>query len=239
MARLPRIVLPGIPHHVTQRGNRRQRVFFDDEDYALYLDLITHAADKAGSDIWAYCLMPNHVHLIIVPHDTDGLRATMGEAHRQYTGHINARKKWTGHLWQGRYGSVAMDEAHTWAAIRYLALNPVSAKLVAQAEDWRWSSAGACLGASGQHQGTANRLSPVEVCPIDVGPVLERTGDFANFLYGNSADAVVAFAPVAKASATGRPVGSREWLGEMEVKFGRTLLPGKPGPVAAGLGDSQ
>lgn len=82
MARLPRVVLPGIPHHVTQRGNRRQRVFFEDADYALYRDLIAQAADKARAEIWAYCLMPNHVHFVVVPSDTDGLRATFGEAHR-------------------------------------------------------------------------------------------------------------------------------------------------------------
>lgn len=223
MARLPRIVLPGIPHHVTQRGNRRQQVFFEDADYALYLDLITAAAERAGTEIWAWCLMPNHVHLILVPHHEDGLRATLGEAHRQYTGHINAQKKWTGHLWQGRYGSVAMDDAHTLAALRYLAMNPVQAKLVAHAQDWRWSSAAACLAGE---QGTPNTVSPG--CVVNVAAVLERTGPFGDFLHGDP-DPAATFAAVAKASTTGRPVGSGDWLRAMEARSGRTLTPGKPG----------
>jgi putative transposase len=227
MARLPRIVLPGIPHHVTQRGNRRQQVFFEDADYALYLDLIAAAADRAGCTILAYCLMPNHVHFVIVPEDEDGLRATFGEAHRQYTAHINARHRWTGHLWQGRFASVAMDDEHSWAAIRYVALNPVKAGLCARAEDWRWSSAAACLGVAG----TPNRVSPNDVVsPVDVAAVIARTGDFRAFLYGSSEDEVAAFAVVERASATGRPVGSREWLTATEARTGKVLTRGKPGP---------
>ena len=137
MARLPRIVLPGIPHHVTQRGNRREKTFFEDGDYALYRELLAAATARAGSAIWAYCLMPNHVHLIVVPHHEDGLRQTFADAHRRYTGFINARHGWTGHLWQGRFGAVLMDEAHLASAVRYVSLNPVRARLVERAEAWR------------------------------------------------------------------------------------------------------
>ena len=112
MARLPRVVIPGVPHHVTQRGNGRQRTFFEDGDFALYLDLLADAAERARTEVWSYCLMPNHVHLVLVPSDEDGLRRTLGELHRRYTGYINARRRTTGHLWQGRFASVAMDE-HT------------------------------------------------------------------------------------------------------------------------------
>ena len=107
MARLPRIVLPGIPHHVTQRGNRRERVFFEDGDYELYLDLLAEAAARARVAIWAYCLMPNHVHIVAVPSDEDGLRRTFRYVHRHYTGYINARMRVTGHLWQN-YGDSAL-----------------------------------------------------------------------------------------------------------------------------------
>lgn len=117
MARLPRIVLSGIPHHVTQRGNRRERTFFENGDYELYLDLLADAAESAGTGIWSYCLMPNHVHVILVPRDEDGLRRTFGDLHRRYTGYVNARMRTTGHLWQGSFGSVAMDDAHLVAAI--------------------------------------------------------------------------------------------------------------------------
>jgi putative transposase len=118
MARLPRIVIPGLPHYVTQRGNRRSQVFFEEGDYELYLDLLGEAAVRSGTEIWCYCLMPNHVHLVAVPSDKDGLRQTFADAHRRYTGYINARSRATGHLWQGRFGSVVMDEAHQFYAGR-------------------------------------------------------------------------------------------------------------------------
>ena len=136
MPRLFRVVVPGTPHHVTQRGNRRERVFFGPDDYRFYKRLLAEAAGKAATEVWAYCLMPNHVHLILVPSDPDGLRTTLAEAHRRYTSFINQRQGWTGHLWQGRFGSVAMDEDHLAGAIRYVSLNPVRARLVTRAEDW-------------------------------------------------------------------------------------------------------
>ena len=140
MARLARIVIPGLPHHVTQRGNRRGQTFFQEGDYALYLDLLAESCAKARAEVWAYCLMPNHVHIILVPSDEDGLRRTFADLHRRYTGIVNARARTTGHLWQGRYGSVAMDEAHLLTAVRYVSLNPVRARLVRRAQDWTWSS---------------------------------------------------------------------------------------------------
>ena len=136
MARLPRVVIPGIPHHVTQLGNGRGLTFFEDDDYELYLDLLAAAAQRARTEVWCYCLMPNHVHVVLVPGDEDGLRRTFGELHRRYTGYINARRRTTGHLWQGRFSSVAMDEPHFVTALRYVALNPVRARLVKRPEDW-------------------------------------------------------------------------------------------------------
>src|SRR5271169_1078361 len=141
MARIARVVVPDLPHHVTQRGNRREPVFFEADDYRLYRRLIATAARRGRTAVWAYCLMPNHVHLIVTPADEDGLRATFAEAHRRYTGAINARFQWMGHLFQGRFGAVVMDEPHLLAAARYIALNPVTAGLVDRAEDWPWSSA--------------------------------------------------------------------------------------------------
>ena len=116
MARLPRLVIPGIPHHVTQRGNGRARTFFHDEDYAFYRDLLATSCREADVEIWAWVLMPNHVHLILVPRDADGLRRALAPVHRRYAGHIHARTSKTGHFWQGRFGAVAMDEDHLAAA---------------------------------------------------------------------------------------------------------------------------
>jgi putative transposase len=120
MARLSRIVIPGLPHIVTQRGNRRGRTFFEDGDFELYRDLLAEAAKNADAEIWCYCLMPGHVHIIITPSDEDGLRRTFADVHRRYTGFINARMRLTGHLWQGRFGSVVIDEDHLYNPTRYL-----------------------------------------------------------------------------------------------------------------------
>jgi putative transposase len=217
MARLPRVVIPGIPHHVTQRGNRRERTFFEDGDYELYLDLLSDAAREARCEIWAYCLMPNHVHIIITPSDEDGLRKTFRTVHRHYTGYINARMRTTGHLWQGRFGSVAMDEAHLVSALRYVSLNPVRARLVARAEAWRWSSVRAHL--AGKDDGV-----------VQVAPGLAHTGDFKVFL-GEDFDEAFTYAALRKAEAVGRPVGSKDWITDMEARTGKTLAPAKRGPV--------
>ena len=216
MARLPRLVLPGHPYHVTQRGNRRQPTFFGDEDYVLYRDLLAEAADKAGAEIWCYCLMPNHVHLIVVPSDEDGLRRTFADAHRRYTGFINARHRWTGHLWQGRFGAAVMDETHLAHAMRYVSLNPVRAKLVDRAEDWQWSSVRAHLA------GEDDEL-------VRVAAALERYGSFADFL-GTPAHYADAWRALRQSETTGRPLGSADWIEALEARTGRTLTPQKRGP---------
>jgi len=216
MARLPRLVLPGYPYHVTQRGNRRQQTFFEDGDYALYLDLLGDAARRAAVEIWAYCLMPNHVHVIVVPSDEDGLRRTFADAHRPYTGFINARHRWTGHLWQGRFGAVVMDEEHLAHAVRYVSLNPARARLVERAENWAWSSVRA-------------HLAREDDAIVSVQPVLERYGDFAAFL-GTPADYTEAWAMLRRAETTGRPIGTHDWVEQIERQTGRVLAPQKRGP---------
>jgi REP-associated tyrosine transposase len=215
MVRLPRLMLPGIAYHVAQRGNRRERTFFEDSDYALYRNLLAEAAQRAGAAIWCYCLMPNHVHLIVVPADEDGLRRTFAETHRRYTGFINTRAYWTGHLWQGRFGAVAMDEDHLANAVRYVALNPVRARLVQRAEDWRWSSVAAHLG------GKDDEL-------VRVVPVLERYGDFAGFL-AERPDDEAAWRQLRMSETSGRPLGSEAWIAAIETRTGRTLKPRKRG----------
>ena len=147
MPRIARIVAPGMPHHVTQRGNRRMQTFFGDEDYRAYLSELKTWSAEYGNRIWAYCLMPNHVHLIVVPETEDGLGRGVGEAHRRYTRRVNFREGWRGHLWQGRFASYVMDEPYLIAAARYIERNPVKADLADRAEDWPWSSARAhCNG---------------------------------------------------------------------------------------------
>jgi putative transposase len=215
MARLARIVIPGSPHHVTQRGNRRAPTFFEDGDYLLYRRLLGEAARKAGAQVWAYCLMPNHVHVILTPSDEDGLRRTFADLHRRYTAFINARHGWTGHLWQGRFGSVAMDDAYLANAVRYVAMNPVRAGLVARPEEWRWSSVSAHLA------GTDDAV-------VTVAPVIDRLGDFAAFL--GDADDAAAYAALRRSETTGRPLGDPRWIEQLEQQHGKTLAPQKRGP---------
>ena len=218
MPRVARIIIPGMPHHVTQRGNRREKTFFNPDDYESYRLWLAESSSRAGCAVWAYCLMPNHVHVILVPSDEDGLRKTFADLHRRYTTRINTRLDVIGHLWQGRFGSAAMDEEHLLNAIRYVTLNPVRAGLVQRPEDWPWSSARAHL--LGRDDGV-----------VTVTPVLERVEDFAAFI-GADFDEDVAFDALRRAETVGRPIGDRQWLKSLERRTGRSLLPAKRGPKA-------
>src|SRR3954470_4155402 len=215
MARLARVVIPGHPHHVTQRGNGRARTFFDDHDYALYRDLLAVHCRAADVAVWAWCLMPNHVHLILVPSDPDGLRRALARVHRHYAGVIQARRKRTGHFWQGRFGAVAMDEQHLAAALRYVALNPVRARLVEHARDWRWASTRAHL--RGRDDGIT-----------ELGPIRERFPDFADLLADEPETNL--FDRLRAAESIGRPLGGDRFLARIERLTGRSLKPGKRGP---------
>ena len=149
MGRIARVVAEGMPHHVIQRGNRRQKVFFKDEDKQSYLTILKEQSERFGVNYWAYCLMDNHVHLIAVPETRESLARAIGEAHRRYTRMINFREGWRGYLWQGRFSSFLLEERHLYAAIRYVERNPVRVKIVKRAEDYKWSSAYAHVSKGG------------------------------------------------------------------------------------------
>ncbi len=221
MARLSRITVPGIPHHVTQRGNRHQALFTEPGDYALYRDLLAERCRANRVSCWAYCLMPNHVHLVLTPADAGGLSRAVGEAHRRFTAFVNARARTTGHLFQARFGSFAMDDAHFLNALRYLAFNPVRARLAASAEAWPWSSVRAHLA------GRDDAL-------VEVGPALERAPRFADLLELSLAeqaglDGFETFSP------NGRPLGGPDFIALVETKLGRTVRPGKRGRKPHGV----
>lgn len=143
MPRLPRTVFAGLPHHVTQRGNRRAPIFFSDDDRLAYLSWLKEYADKHEVEVLAYCLMSNHIHLIAVPAADDGLQRVLRPLHMRYAQHVNLEQGWSGHLWQGRFFSSPLDDAYLWTAMRYVECNPVRAAMVPRAEDYRWSSAAA------------------------------------------------------------------------------------------------
>jgi putative transposase len=220
MARLARIVVPDVPHHVTQRGNRRQPVFFRDEDYAAYRQLVAQALAHEGVRCLAWCLMPNHVHLILTPPSADALRAGLADAHRRYSRAINSAHGWTGYLWQGRFASYPMAEAHLMTAIRYVELNPVRAKLAPRAEDWRWSSARAHV------RGRPDGLTDLDAL----------TGVHRNWRAmlrhgleaGDMADDAVAV--IEAHQRTGRPWGDEAFIERLEAETGRRLAKEKPGP---------
>jgi putative transposase len=214
MARLARVVVAGVAHHVTQRGNRRQQTFFGDDDYLAYRDLISASCRAAGVEVWAYCLMPNHVHLILNPSTEDGLRNALADAHRRYSRRVNFREGWRGYLWQGRFASVAMDEAHLMACARYVELNPVRAHLVSRPDAWPWSSAKAHLA------GAADGLVTVE-------PLLDRAGDWPGFLASGPTQAD--YDAIRRGERTGRPLGSAQFIESLETRLGRVLTPQKPG----------
>ena len=160
--------------------------------------------------------MPNHVHLILVPKDAEGLALAVGEAHRRYTAFVGARAKWTGHLFQGRFAS-AMDEDHLLAALRCVALNPVEARLVSRAQDWPWSSTRALIGGESDAR-------------VDVGPALGRVGDFADFLAAAGGADEPLWERLLASAVVGRPVGAEAWVKTLEAQLGLRRTPQKRGP---------
>jgi putative transposase len=215
MARLARVVVPGYPHHVTQRGNRRQQTFFSETDYRLYKDLLANWCAREGVEIWAYCLMPNHVHLIATPQTVPGLAAAIGEAHRRYTRAINFGHGWRGYLWQGRFSSVVLDGPHLLAAVRYVEQNPVRARLCAQAWEYPWSSAAAHLAC--RDDGL-----------VKTAPLLGLVPDWKEYVQRECSQ--LELQALRQHERTGRPLGTESFLRSLESLIGRLLFPKKPGP---------
>ena len=222
MARLARVVIPGVAHHITQRGNRRLPVFFSDDDRRTYLGLVAQACAAQGVQCLAWCLMDNHVHLVLVPSGEDGLRATLAEAHRRYSRGVNFREGWRGYLFQGRFASYPMDDAHLMAAVRYVENNPVAAKIVADAREWHWSSARSHIA------GRRVKDDPL----TDVAAMGQHVRNWRALLrYGLEAmDDPATIEQIEARIRTGRPLADPEWIADMEQRIARTLAPMKPGP---------
>lgn len=223
MARTARIVVPRMPHHLTQRGNQRQQMFGGDEDYRCYLALWGNVAPQCGVRVRGYCLMPNHVHVIPVPASEDGLARAVGLIHQRYSQYLNFREGTTGHRWQNRFFSCPLDEAHAYQALRYIERNPVRAGLVAQAWDYPWSSARAhCLL---EDPTTLLDLDswraawPVEAWRDHLA-LAEEPGEIDRFRL---------------ATQVGRPLGTEEFVTNLEASTGRRLRPhpvGRPRKTA-------
>jgi putative transposase len=215
MARLARVVAPGLPHYITQRGNRAQKTFLCDQDFQTYLELMAEWCGFHQVEIWAYCLMPNHVHLIAVPRTADGLRRAIGEVHRRYTNMVNLRQRWRGHLWQGRFASFVLGKPFLLTAVRHVELNPVRAGLSSAPSRYRWSSAGAHL------RGRDDTL-------VKVAPLLKEVPDWRGFLRRVLREEEVNV--LRSHERTGRPLGEEAFVAKLEKKLGRVLRRQKPGP---------
>jgi putative transposase len=220
---MARVVVPGIPHHVVQRGNRRQQTFFSDDDYRYYLDLLSRWSEKSGLSVWAYCLMPNHVHLILVPETEISLACGIGELHRRYTRMVNFREKWRGYLWQGRFSSFPMDDRHVVAAARYILLNPLRAQIVERVQDWPYSSLNAHLSG--------------EDAFVDVNGLAPYIEDWESLLRQDMTEEELdKFRSHAR---NGRPLGSDSFVKKVERLVGRSLRPARRGRPVGERNGSQ
>ena len=202
---------PGCPNHVTQRCNRRQATFLREEDYRVYLDLMAEWCSRRGVAIWAYCLMPNHVHLIAVPESVESLARGIGEAHRRYTRYVNFREGWRGFLWQGRFSSFVMDERYLLAATRYVELNPVRARLVRKPTAYEWSSARAHVtGEAGRFKGLDWSVWREAGGLEGWRELIERKGDMREEML------------LRRCTYAGRPYGEEEFVKGLEEEFRRS-----------------
>lgn len=215
MPRPARLVVPGVAHHVVQRGNRKQMLFFGDGDRRAFLKLLGEACAKHETACLAWCLMGNHVHLILVPAGEDGLRAPLASVNTAYSQRINRAQGLSGHLFQGRFASYAMDEAHLMVAARYVENNPVAAGLVARAEDWPWSSAHAHL--TGRPDGLT-----------DVGALGAHVRNWRAMLE-RGLEAGDEDERISRALRSGRPLGTESWLKALSERLGIPPLASRPG----------
>lgn len=211
MPRTARIVLEGAPHHITQRGNYRQDVFKDDEDRFKYLFWVNQYAREFGVSILAYCLMPNHVHFIAIPADETSFANAFKLTHMRYAQYFNLKNKISGHLWQGRYYSCALDQPHFLCALRYVELNPVRAQLAKNPWDWRWSSTLSHLAEENDY--------------LRVNEVFDYV-DFQQYSWKEfllSGCEGEDLEDIRKATISGRPLGSECFVREIENTAGRKL----------------
>jgi putative transposase len=217
MARIPRVVIPGCPHHVINRGNRRQIVFFSQSDKRFFYDLLLRECHKVGVSIWAYCLMDNHFHLIAVPDTEDALAKGIAEADRRYSLFVNMRNDWRGHLWQERFDSYPMGDDYLYSAVRYVERNPVRAGIVKKAENYYWSSARAHVFNERDKLLSDNFL--VSEIPDWAAYLREETNESDKELFRSHV-------------RTWRPLGNDTFVDKLEKITGRSLRKKKPGPKA-------
>ena len=210
MPRISRVVAVGYPHHITQRGNYRQSVFENESDYTQYLQWLNDYSRKYSLKIWAYCLMSNHVHFVVVPMKEDSLAKTFNTLHMRYSQYFNQKSKAKGHLWQGRVYSSVLDERHLYAAVRYVENNPVRAKIVKKAHEYTWSSARA-------HVAQETNLILSNDCYL-----IKEINNYIAYLRERDDEAVIN--EIRQHTKTGRPCGNKSFVTTIERLLERTLV---------------
>jgi putative transposase len=213
MPRTARIVLPAVPHHITQRGNNRQDVFFVDDDRLAYLKVLQRQSARYGLKIVGYCLMTNHVHLIVVPEHADSLAKAIGRTHWLYAQYVNKLHGRSGHLWQNRFYSNGMDDSHCLLAMRYVERNPLRAGICRIAARYRWSSAAAHCG----------EKDGIGLLDDKLWKDLSAGLDWEQQLSLSLAREDVS--RLRRSWHTGRPLASDGFLSKFEHKLGRRLRP--------------
>ncbi len=211
MPRIARVVVVGCPHHITQRGNYKQKTFFSKTDYMQYLQWLSEYCKKYQLSILAFCLMPNHVHFVAVPQESDSLAKTFNTSHMRYSQYYNKKNGNTGHLWQGRFYSCPLDERHLYEVIRYVENNPIRAKIVKNVEEWEWSSLSA-------HLNKQRSILALE----DVGKHIDIP-DWRQYLKGREDEEIIK--KIRVNTLTGRPSGKDSFVKKIEKAFGRRLTP--------------
>jgi putative transposase len=212
MGRIARVVAPGVPHHITQRGNARQTVFDDAKDRRVYLELLRYYAERFRLRIWAWCLMSNHVHLLAVPQTAESLKRTLGQTHHDYARYRSAQRAMCGHFWQSRYYSCPVDEPGIWPVMAYIERDPVRAGLVQLAEDYIWSSARA-------HVAGRDQEDFVDMSAWRVAYAAERWRDTLQL--GIAEETLQE--RLRLATVTGRPFGSDQFVEDLELTSNREL----------------
>lgn len=218
MARLARVVVPGIPHHVTQRGNDRRDVFFCDDDRRMYLAILRDHCRRSRLSLLAWRLMTNHVHLVVVPEREDSLAAACGRTHNEYARWLHVKQRSIGHLWQNRFHSCPLEGRHLWDAVLYVEMNPVRASMAQNAADWQSSSAGAHLSGEDHWQ----------ILDLAWWRANCEPGWWPNVLASGFQEAALA-ARISEATRTGRPLGDDTFVKELERATSRRLQPQRPG----------
>ena len=215
MPRIARVIAARYPHHITQRGNNREDAFFTDEDKSFYLRTLKSYCEKWRVQVWAYCLMTNHVHILAVPSDEESLSRCIGRTNLLYTQYINRRYKRSGRLWQNRFFSTIIEaEPYLWAVVRYIEQNPVKSKLVDKPEDYKWSSCRANISGKG------------DILVSDEWLGGKERAAYRKFLMQQDPEVEQ---KIRRATSTGRPLGSNRFVEKLELKLLRRLSPGKPG----------